>query len=754
MGVVFKSRDLSLDRTVAIKVLSPTMFADESSVERFIREAQTAAAINHVNVVTIHAVEDGYEIPFLVMEYVEGESLQERIARKGRLEPKEIARIGYQISSAIAAAHAQNVIHRDLKPANILLDAKNRRLKITDFGLAHVSGLTTLTQTGYLVGTPSFVAPEAVNHEAIDHRSDLFSVGSVLYTIAAGKLPFNGVTPAATLHQIANGAPEPLEQANPDVPEWLASIVQKLHQHDPELRFQSADQLTKHFGQVLHGYQQSTELVSLPLTDEVETVAERNESNESSRQRNHGVIGWFQRNPGQTAVISAIALLSIFVLGAIIFNSGSEPTSHAATDRTESPVESSSKESAERNESDLVEPKTPSDSITKTPTLDVADAAGPNADVEIVEPQGADSVDDDHPFVIMNADDEAQTFDDLGEAIDAIEDASTILIRSNSTIVVGAIEIDDCEITIAGASGFHPTLQFDPDEEEDAAALIRISHGHLELRGMSLIVDSVDELELEAASAVECYASSLEIDRCRIVAGHETTAILLEECRDAKIKNSMIVSAGESNILWGPEDNGKLVIENSAVAGFAMLEIQERARNLHVVLRNNTAVCEHLIRFSYDRPEQFDGEVRGIAAAYRFQVTATKNIFESFEAMLGQVGVANCRQSEFQSAFTWNGQDNIHCGPMASILDDEEEVMTPDWNPDEMEEWTAWNNVNDKSSTETALEHPAVENGDWQALADEPQNVGLEHFKLISPDEDAEVNVGADLETIGPNNRK
>ena len=758
MGVIFKGNDLSLGRTVAIKVLSPNMFADESSVERFIREAQTAAAINHVNVVTIHAVEDQYEIPFLVMEYVEGESLQERIARKGRLEPKEIARIGYQMSSAIAAAHAQNVIHRDLKPANILLDAKNRRLKITDFGLAHVSGLTTLTQTGYLVGTPSFVAPEAVNHEAIDHRSDLFSVGSVLYTIAAGTLPFNGVTPAATLHQIANGAAEPLIQANPDVPEWLDNVVQKLHQHDPALRYQSADELNKYFGQVLRGYQQTTEPVTLPLTDEVETVPERRESTQPALSPNRGVFGWFQRNPGQAATISAIALLSVLVLGGIIANlgSGDTPQEIAVNGRPDKAIESPLKQPLQPRESDENSSKPRIEKEQKALPKDdvVAAVAGPSDKIEVTEPGEADSADDDFPFVIMNADEEAQTFDDLSEAIDASEDATTILIRSNGTIVTDSIEIEDCEITIAAASGFHPTLRLEPEEDEEAASLIRVSHGELKLRGLSLIVDSADDLELEAASAVECYASVLVIDHCRIVAGHETTAILLEECRDAEIKNSLIASAGESSILWGPEHRGTLVIENSAIAGYAMLEIQEPARHLRVDLRNNTTVCEHLIRFSYDRPEQFDGDVKGIAAAYRFQVTASNNIFESFQAMLGQVGVANCRQSEFQSAFTWIGQDNLHCGPMASVLDDEEEAKTPDWNPDDMDQWMAWKNVNDKNSTEAAIEHPQVENGDWEALADEPQRVHLKHFQISTPDEDIEINGGANLAKVGPQNHE
>src|SRR5262245_58053368 len=181
MGVVLKALDPALDRIVAIKVLAPQLAASPVARQRFSREAKATAAVCHDHVVPIYNVDSVHGLPYLVMQCVPGPTLQERLDRDGPLELEEILRIAHQTAAGLAAAHAQGLVHRDVKPANILLENGVERVRLTDFGLARAVDDGTVTQSGYLPGTPAYMAPEQARGEAVDHRSDLFSLGSVLY---------------------------------------------------------------------------------------------------------------------------------------------------------------------------------------------------------------------------------------------------------------------------------------------------------------------------------------------------------------------------------------------------------------------------------------------------------------------------------------------------------------------------------------------------------------------------------------------
>ena len=239
-GVVLKAFDEMLHRVVAIKVMAPQLAATSPARKRFLREARAAAAIRHDNVVGIHAVED-QPIPYLVMEYIAGETLQQKLDRIGPLEVSEVLRIGQQIASGLAAAHALGLIHRDIKPANILLEGGvEPRVKITDFGLARAADDASLTQSGVIAGTPLYMAPEQAKGEAIDQRADLFSLGSVLYVMCSGRPPFRASTTLAVLKRVAEDTPRPIREIIPEVPNWLCAIVARLHAKKPEDRFASA----------------------------------------------------------------------------------------------------------------------------------------------------------------------------------------------------------------------------------------------------------------------------------------------------------------------------------------------------------------------------------------------------------------------------------------------------------------------------------------------------------------------------------
>jgi serine/threonine protein kinase len=257
MGLVFKARDTRLQRIVAIKVLA-ALAASGTARQRFFREARAAAAVRDEHVVSIHAVsDDSGAVPYLVMELIAGSTLEKRLRERGPLAVKEVLRIGMQAARGLAAAHAQGLIHRDVKPANILLENGVERVKLTDFGLARTADDASLSQSGVIAGTPLYMSPEQARGEPLDGRSDLFSLGSVLYATCTGGSPFQAGNTMAVLKRVCEDVPRPIREVNPDVPDWLAAVVDRLLAKEPAQRFQSAAELAEVLGQRLAQVQQS-----------------------------------------------------------------------------------------------------------------------------------------------------------------------------------------------------------------------------------------------------------------------------------------------------------------------------------------------------------------------------------------------------------------------------------------------------------------------------------------------------------------
>ncbi|XZE18682.1 serine/threonine-protein kinase [Pirellulaceae bacterium SH449] len=240
MGVVFKATDTELNRPVAVKVLLPHLARNGAARQRFSRESRAAAAVVHEHVVAIHNVDSNAKLPYLVMQFVSGESLQARVDREGPLDADRILRIGIQAALGLAAAHEQGIVHRDIKPANILLEDGVDRLLITDFGLARTVDDASLTHTGVVAGTPNYMSPEQANGDAVDSRSDLFSLGSVLYFVATGHPPFRAERAMGVLHRICNQPHRPVWQINHAIPDSLSKSIDRLLEKDPAKRFSSA----------------------------------------------------------------------------------------------------------------------------------------------------------------------------------------------------------------------------------------------------------------------------------------------------------------------------------------------------------------------------------------------------------------------------------------------------------------------------------------------------------------------------------
>ena len=243
-GVVFKAIDRTLNRPVALKVLRPSLGA--MARQRFIAEAQSAASIDHPNVVTIYQVGESKRLAFMAMQWIPGQTLEQQLAAGKQFEQSEVRTIASQISAGLQAAHEQQIIHRDIKPANIWITEADQSVKILDFGLARISDDDPgLTATGMLAGTPNFMSPEQTKGLELDGRSDLFSLGCLMYRLLTGRLPFGAPTVLATLQSIQNHQPVSVQNLQPAISDELTDLTMALLEKHPANRPASANQLTE-----------------------------------------------------------------------------------------------------------------------------------------------------------------------------------------------------------------------------------------------------------------------------------------------------------------------------------------------------------------------------------------------------------------------------------------------------------------------------------------------------------------------------
>jgi eukaryotic-like serine/threonine-protein kinase len=268
MGVVYKAQDLKLKRPVAIKFLAPELTQDKEAKKRFIQEAQAASALDHPNICTIHEIDEakGGRM-YITMGFCEGESLRERLER-GRLEIEEAVDILRQAAEGLARAHAKGIVHRDIKPANIMITVDGR-VKIVDFGLAKLAGQVKLTRAGTTVGTVAYMSPEQARGEETDHRSDIWSLGVVLYEMLSGELPFGGEQTQGVIYSILNKAPKPLSVLRPDIPRHVEDTVAKALEKIPAGRYQKIEDMIADLTPLPHSTFQRAEksIVVLPFED-------------------------------------------------------------------------------------------------------------------------------------------------------------------------------------------------------------------------------------------------------------------------------------------------------------------------------------------------------------------------------------------------------------------------------------------------------------------------------------------------------
>jgi serine/threonine-protein kinase len=278
MGIVYLAHEVALDRPVALKLLPPLLAAEPSLRERFMREARTAARLSQPNIVPIHTVDEVADFVFFTMAYVEGESLGDAIRRRGALPAAEAARVVREVAWALAYAHAQGVVHRDVKPDNILLEAGSGRALVTDFGIAQVRTAPGLTGHGEVLGTAEFMSPEQASGEAVDERSDIYSLGVVAYYALTGRLPFEGDSVAAILAKHITQAAPPIASVAPEIPRHLAQAVDRCLAKNPADRFANGEDLAAALSRSLAVRRE----IPLPLRVFLQ----------QNREQFRGVVGW------------------------------------------------------------------------------------------------------------------------------------------------------------------------------------------------------------------------------------------------------------------------------------------------------------------------------------------------------------------------------------------------------------------------------------------------------------------------------
>jgi serine/threonine protein kinase len=553
MGIVLKAFDEQLRRVVAIKVMAPHVAASAVARQRFIREAQAAAAVRHEHVIDIHAVAEAHGLPYLEMEYIGGVSLQERLERTGPLQVKEILRIGLQAARGLSAAHAQGLVHRDIKPANILLENHVERVKLTDFGLARAVDDVKLTQTGVVAGSPQYMSPEQAEGRPVDQRCDLFSLGSVLYTLCTGRPPFRAPTTLAVLKRVCEETPRPIRENNPEVPEWLVEIIAKLHAKDPAQRFQTAAEVAQLLGTRLAELQH-------PAAAQVSPGGAI-----KSRRR------WPRVAAALLVLPVAFGLLEALDVIRFVPALHRAPSDQAARGEPDQPVANT-----------VIPPE--------ADTQQVPAAVAPQAEA--------------HPFVILARSSRLeQELNTLAEAVRLAWDGDTIEVRGNGPFQLSPICIKDQAVRIRAGDGFRPI--FDVGLEQTRLLQgqlggmgVIVSNSVLVLEGLEFRPTGPDpKLPKTRPSILSCLGP-LYVANCRITGG-SSNLLMVSGSRHCELCNCQIVGGMASLAYAWDKAAFRTVLRNNLIASGRMsnaLDVRVSAvASADLQLTRNTLVGNRLV---------------------------------------------------------------------------------------------------------------------------------------------------------------
>jgi serine/threonine protein kinase len=653
MGVVLKAVDPALERTVAIKVLAQQLGLNASARERFLREARAVAAISHQNVVRLHAIEDQGRHPYLVMEYVAGASLQERLDRSGPMEMSEVLRIGEQIAAGLAAAHLGGVVHRDVKPANILLEApspptplpqgergEQLRVKLTDFGLAREGG-GGLTQVGAAVGTPLYMSPEQARGEAVDHRTDLFALGGVLYRLCAGRPPFEAGNSLALLRRICEEEPRPVAEINTAVPVWLTDLIGRLMAKDPARRPAGAAEVADLFRYYLDHPDHDAKPPRRPLP-----------------------IGRFLA-VASLLLLAGLATTEVLGRTRLLATAVSQVTGEGTlTLDVDEAIEVTvagkgfvHQDSGPR-ELRLMPGRYDVRAVLDGQVLHEETLTLPRAGQLEVAVHEAAWLASCKPFVIQSnvAGDPRQDYDTLAEAIVDARHGDTIEIRGNGPFAFKPIVIDGLPLIIRAAPGFHPILRHTPE----ATGPLLQSNAALVLEGLEF--DGLTEVEDKERKRYHVYSikAPVFLANCRFTLNGPNNAVVTNSSPRIEICNCDFSVFGWCGLAWGGLERCSFRMENTLLRPAPTLfQLDPRVQAVTLDFTHNTWVnSSSPIEFRTGSPTQ-------PAMQRPLSVRALENVFDNYGPAVvlnewhDMPVVADDAQALFQRFLSWKGERNL-----------------------------------------------------------------------------------------------
>ena len=627
MGIVYQAREVALDRIVAIKVLAPEFQSMHSARERFLREARAVAAIQHRNVITIHGVSDTPPLPYIVMEFIDGQSVQQKLDERGRFAITDIVKIAIQVCEGLQQAHTSGIIHRDIKPANILIESRSGEAKISDFGLALVSGQSSLTHSGLIVGTPAFIAPEMLEQTVSqDHRADLFSLGAVLYAMCYGTSPFDSESLVATLHRISSVEPVPIHKVNANVPDWLSEIIKRLLAKSPNDRFQSAKQ-------VEDALRLGIETQSQPSKTSVTTAR----SNQTSKGRLPSIdtrgkpARPKQRRSKRVPAVLPWALAFFAVTVSVV-------ATYAALTAGKSPT--SDKKSAAGS------PGLPNDNIEDLDQADPGVSAPARSSLQAPSSK---------PFVSVKMNSNVLgEYSSLQTAIELAESGSRIEINSDGPIDLQEITLEQSTLTIAAGDGFSPVIRFTLSEDTDDDAMLK-TEGDLHLIGLVIYgvepANDTQAEDIEGAAIVSSDGGSLSMTDCRLVSAG-SHCVIGDEMDSAEFRNSEFHSTGGIALQLTLVGGGSLLIDRCNISGVNGLGL-EFVDAFQMIIKDSTFIAETPLSIYCEDVDEIEDSV--------VEVTSQNNTFVS-KHELWNWDDRELAEQEFQRIATWNGNGNVYSG--------------------------------------------------------------------------------------------
>jgi serine/threonine protein kinase len=787
MGIVLKAFDETLHRVVAIKVMAPELAASPEARQRFVREARAAAAVSHDHVVTIHAVGEWQPphapsgtLPYLAMQFISGESLQRRIDLAGTLNVKEIVRIGMQTAAGLAAAHAQGLVHLDVKPANILAENGIERVKITDFGLARAADGIHFTQAGVVAGTPQYMSPEQARGEAVDHRADLFSLGSVLYAMCTGHSPFRADSTMATLRRVSDDTPRPIIDLNPDIPDWFVGIVGKLLAKDPAERFQSAAEVAELLRQYLKHLQEPS---TTPRPESLPSSNKKNASQTTGRLNRRrrrfavaaaiflllGSLGWTEAT-GVTHIADFVgSVLRITTPGGTLIVEVDDPQTRVTIDGDELIIQGAGPREVRLRPGQYKFRATKDGKPLREElvTISRGDKQVVKVSLESTVPSvaGTTSQAERQAFVILGGKDVSeQKFDTLIEAVRGASGGDTVEVRGNGPFLTPPVKIAIGTLAIRAAAGFRPVIGLTPNSAPAHEPLLRCE-GPLTLEGLEFqrLNQPAWNTGDSAPSIISTEGSALNIANCRFRSDPpvpnrpyhlycvQTGATVL------RVRNCELYIPTEVSISsWGRTielDNclhlGRLAL------GFDSIKARSGIRISRNTLVTNNSQLIH-VHFGVDLDTLAD-----VGTGKKVKLEATGNIFDSVYVL--QFGEGDFRttpiepdQAEaiFRSALAWTGKENVYTASREFYFTwSQGNRVLPNHGPQDLEGWRKFWNSPETGSVEGRIHY---QGGDLIArLIDEPEKLTPDDFRLRADSAGYRAgsdgkDLGADVDLVGP----